>query len=307
MSSGPPTGTSTRKRNPLGLLLETADKMDDHSASTQSAALAFYSVFSIAPVLVVVIAIAGAAFGADTVRGEIVRQFGDLMGPGAAGAIETLLLAAAKREGSGIANALGIATLLLGTTAVFVQLQEALNRIWDVAPRPGSMIGSLLRKRFVSLTLVMGIGFLLLVSLALSAAISAAQGYLTQRLPLPLAIVSAANNVLGFLVVALVIALIYRVLPDARVEWSDVALGSVMTSALISLGKWLIGFYLGRTSVVTPYGAAGSFVLILLWVYYVSWILLFGAELTRAHARIYRSARVEPEPGAMKVVTPDAP
>jgi membrane protein len=142
------------------------------------------------------------------------------------------------------------------------------------------------------------------VSLALSAVVGLAQDFLRERLPLPGAAVEAANQVLGLLILAGLIALIYKILPDAKVEWPDVALGAVTTAALLSLGKWLIGLYLGRAAVVSPYGAAGSLVVILLWVYYVSWILLFGAELTRAHARLYGSAPVEPSPGAMTVATP---
>jgi membrane protein len=295
---------ASRKRNGLSLLVETFERMDEHSVLSQSASLAYYSVFSIAPILIAVITVAGRFFGADAVRGEIVNQLQGLMGAEAAQAIQTLLQKAARPgHGATLANVIGLATLLIGATAVFVELQEALNRIWDVKPRSGSLIGSLLRKRFVSFGLVLGIGFLLLVSLVVSAGLAAATGFLRARLPLPPIAVEVCNTTLTFALLAILVALFYKILPDARIEWGDVALGAVVTAALFSLGKWLIGLYIGRAAIISPYGAAGSLVVILVWVYYASFILLFGAELTRSYTRLYRTTRVEPEPGAVVAKT----
>jgi membrane protein len=173
---------------------------------------------------------------------------------------------------------------VLGATAVFIQLQEALNRVWEAAPRPGTVIRSILKKRFVSFALVLAIGFLGAVSLALSAALKAVTNTFAAQIPLSVGLLTLGNEVLSLTIVGVLIALIYRVLPDARLEWRDVATGAFVTSILFSVGKGLIGFYLGRTNVASRFGVAGSMVVILLWVYYASYIVLFGAELTAARA-----------------------
>jgi membrane protein len=276
-----------------------------HSVDTQSAALAFYTLFSLTPVLLVVASIAGRFFGDTRVHTEIVRQFQDVMGPDAGLAVAAVL---EKSAGPGIGATpgaiAGIVAFVLGVTAVFIQLQEALNRVWEVAPRPGSVFRSLLKKRFVSFALVLAVGFLLLVSLTLSAGLMALTTFLTARIPFPVALISLGNEVLSFLVLSVLIALIYRVLPDAHLEWRDVALGAVVTSILFSVGKWLIGFYLGQTSVASRFGAAGSLVVILLWVYYASCIVLFGAELTAVYSSRYRRLPPRPESGARHAGAP---
>lgn len=294
----------------LQLLVDTIDRFLLHQDATQAAALAFFTLFSLAPVLLVVVAVAGSVFGQDAVRGQIVSQFQGLMGTEAARAIQAILKVAAyptsERDWAKIA---GFVLLAIGTTAVFVQLQEALNRVWDVAPRPGPIVRTLLKKRFVSFALVLAIGFLLLVSLAVAAMMGAAEGWLQKRYSLPLATIGAANEVLSFLVLVILIALIYRILPDAAISWREVSVGAVITATLFSVGKYLIGLYLGRTTVASPYGAAGSVVVILLWVYYAALILLLGAEMTRAFTAVVEHKGVEPEPGARKIAaaTPATP
>jgi len=281
-------------------LVQTFENWSAHGASTQGAALAFYTIFSLAPVLVVVIAVAGALFGAEAVRGQIYREFQGLMGRDTAAFIQGVLQSAAKR-GSGLAAVLGTVTLLLGASAVFVQLQESLNVVWAVAPRPGAAFTTLLRKRLLSFALVMGLGFLLAVSLVLSAALTAFGDFLERRLALPVNLLTVANGAVSLVVVTLLFAMIYRILPDVRLSWREVWTGGAVTAVLFVAGKALIGLYLGHTSIATTYGAAGSLVVILLWVYYSSLVFLFGAELTRVHSRRFRSRPARPEPGAVRV------
>ena len=275
---------------------ETLHRCVRHSVDTQSAALAFYTLFSLAPVLLVVVSIARRFFGEGRVHGEIVRQLQGVMGPDAGLAVATVL---EKAAGPGIGavpgGIAGIVAFVLGATAVFIQLQEALNRVWGVAPRPGPMFRSLLKRRIVSFALVLAVGFVLLVSLTLSTGLMALREFLTAQLPLPLAVVTLGNEVLFFLVLTVLIALVYRVLPDANLEWQDVGIGAVVTSSLFSIGKWLIGFYLGATTAASRFGVAGSLVVILLWIYCESYIVLFGAELTAVYSSRYRRHRVKPE------------
>jgi membrane protein len=198
---------------------------------------------------------------------------------------------------------LGILTLIFGASGVFVQLQQSLNRIWGVAPRPGAAITSLMRKRILSFAVVLGIGFLLVVSLLLSTALTALGDYLERRFQLPVNLLHAANILASFILVTLLFALIYRLLPDVRLAWRDVFLGAVFTSALFGIGKTLIGFYLGRTGAASAYGAAGSLVMILSWVYYSALVFLLGAEFTRVYCEEFHGVTPAPEKGATPIDT----
>ena len=286
-------------RGVLEFFGETLHRCVRHSVDTQSAALAFYTLFALAPVLLVVVSIARRFFGEGRVHSEIVRQLQSVMGPDAGRAVATVL---EKAAGPGIGavpgGIAGIVAFVLGATAVFIQLQEALNRVWEVAPRPGPMFRSLLKRRIVSFALVLVVGSLLLVSLTLSASLMALTDFLTAQIPLPAALITLGNEVLFFLVFTVLIALIYRVLPDANLEWKDVGIGAVVTSILFSIGKWLIGFYLGGTTVGSRFGVTGSLVVIFLWIYYASYVVLFGAELTAVYSSRHRRHRVTPESGA---------
>ena len=283
------------------MLAEVATNWTRHGASAQSAALAFYTIFSLAPVLVVVIALAGSIFGEEAVRGQIFSEFQGLMGPEAALLIQEVLKSAARPSAGRIATLLGVGTLLFGATAVFAQLQDALNRVWEVAPKPGAVFTTLLRKRVLSFAILLGVGFLLMVSLVMSAALSALSTRLEALLPVDISLLQAFNFLLSFLLITLLFALIYRLLPDVRLDGRDVMLGAVATSLLFVLGKTLIGYYLGKTSVASAYGAAGSLVVVLLWVYYSSLIFFFGAELTWVHSQKNRATQAPPEEGAMRV------
>jgi membrane protein len=287
------------------LIVETGSSWSAHDATSQSAALAFYTMFSLAPILILVVSIAGAFFGEQAVRGQIVHQFADLMGREEALAVQEMLKKVARSDGAVLAQVLGTLMLLFGATGAFVELQDSLNRVWDVKPKPGETFRRLLRKRFVSFGLILGIGFLLMVSLALSAAIGAFESYIRRHTTFPILLLEGGNAVLSFLVFGLLIAMIYRILPDAVLAWRDVWLGAVVTSLLFGAGKWLIGLYLGRTAVGSAYGAAGSFVVILSWIYYTSFIILFGAEFTRAYCLAVRPTEVKPEPGAVVVPRPN--
>ena len=280
------------------LIVDTITGWNDHDASSQSAALAFYTMFSLAPLLVVVIALCGLAFGAQAVRGEIMAQFQDWMGRDAASLVQSILATAAEPNTNRLAGVLGILTLIFGASGVFVQLQQSLNRIWGVVPKPGAVLTSLLRKRLLSFAVVIGIGFLLVVSLILSAALAALGDLLQRRYHLPVTLLHAANILASFLLITLLFGLIYRLLPDVRLAWRDVVLGAVVTSVLFGIGKTLIGFYLGRTGVASAYGAAGSLVMLLSWVYYSALVFLLGAEFTRVYLHQAQGVHPAPETGA---------
>jgi membrane protein len=283
------------------LLRETFTKWDAHDALTQGAALAFYTLFSLVPILVLVIWMAGAVFGQDAVQGQIVHQFAVLMGEKQSLAVQEMLTTATGENAGWLAEAIGIVTLVLAATAAFVQLQISLNLVWEVAPKPGPMIRAMVKKRIISFALVLGIGFLLSVSLALSAAIQSMREYTAARLPLPMPLLEGVHVLTSFLVFAILFAAIFRVLPDAKIAWRDVWLGSVVTSFLFSVGKYVIGLYLGHSSLTSSFGSAGSLVLIILWVYYASLILLFGAEFTRVYSLRVSAASPQPVPGGERV------
>ena len=283
------------------LLRETFTKWDAHDALTQGAALAFYTLFSLVPILVLVIWMAGAVFGQDAVQGQIVHQFAVLMGEKQSLAVKEMLTMATGENAGWLAETIGIITLVLAATAAFVQLQISLNLVWEVAPKPGPMIRAMVKKRIVSFALVLGIGFLLSVSLALSAAIQSLREYTAARLPLPVPVLEGVHILTSFLIFAVLFAAIFRVLPDAKIAWRDVWLGSVVTSFLFSVGKYVIGLYLGHSSLTSSFGSAGSLVLIILWVYYASLILLFGAEFTRVYSLRMSATSPQPLPGGERV------
>jgi membrane protein len=286
---------------------ETISAWNEHDAFTQSAALAFYTLFSLAPVLFVVVSLSGAVFGAERVRGEIVGQFQELMGREAGIAIQGVLERAQKSVHGGIGGILGIAALLFGTTAVFMQLQTALNVVWEVKPRRGQVLKTLLTKRLLSFAVVLAVGFLLLVSLALSAALSAFGAYARSQLSAPPALFEALNAGLSFVIFTALFAMIFRILPDVDIPWRDVLLGAVVTSALFSVGKWLIGLYIGHATIAAAYGAAGSIIVIVLWVYYTALIALLGAEFSRIHSRTFYGARRAASEGARRVHSVEVP
>jgi membrane protein len=251
------------------------------------ASLSYYTLFALAPVLVVAIAIAGLVFGPEAVRGEIVVQIRGLVGEQGAVAVQAMLEGASKESESTLATVLGLITLFIGATGAFLELQTALNGIWRVKPKEGGhWLTELLVQRLISFGLVVAVGFLLLVSLLVSAALAALHRYMGYRFPDLAEVWQGANVLVSFGVVTLLFAMVYRVLPDVKLGWRDVWLGAIVTSLLFTIGKFLIGLYLGTSGLASTYGAAGSVVVLLVWVYYSSQIVLLGAEFTRAWVEV---------------------
>jgi membrane protein len=259
-------------------------------AMTLGAALAFYTALSLAPLILLVTVIAGAAFGEQAARGEIAHQLHDLIGEEGARAVETMLAKTRTPGGGILSTVVGVVTLLIGATGVFTSLQDALNTVWNVKPEERrSGVWGLIRDRIASFSMICGMAFLLLVSLAFSAVLNAVGGVFNEWVPYGAVWMGAANQVLGFVITTLMFAMIYKYLPHARPAWSDVWTGALITAGLFTLGKYLIGLYLGKMSIGSTYGAAGSFVVLLFWIYYSSLIVLFGAEFTQVYATTFGS------------------
>jgi membrane protein len=280
-------------------LYETFNQWIADNAPMFGAALAFYSVFSLAPLLVIVIGVAGMVFGREAVQGEVVAQFSDLLGVEGARQVETVLRNASRPEDGAVATVLGVVTLFLGATAVFNQLKIALNTIWGVQSRVG-YLRSFFVDRLLSFAMVQCIAFLLLVSLVVSAALAAVSRHLQAYVPEMATLLLIAGFLVSLSVVTLLFAAIYKILPDARIAWADVWVGALATALLFTLGKYLIGLYLGRSTVASVYGAAGSLVVLLLWVYYSAQVFLLGAEFTQVFARRWGS-RILPSRHAVAV------
>jgi membrane protein len=248
------------------------------------AALSYYTLFSLAPILIVAIAIAGLAFGAEAVRGEIVHQIDGLVGREGGLAVQAMLQGAAKPSSSIPATIIGVITFFLGATGAFLELQTALNTIWRVKPKSdASWFRILLMQRLVSFGLVVGVGFLMLTSLLVSAALAALHRYMGTAYPAVAVLWEALNVIVSLGVITLLFAMVYKVLPDVKLAWSDVWVGGLVTAGLFTIGKSLIGLYLGTSGFSSSYGAAGSVVVLLVWVFYSSQIILLGAEFTREY------------------------
>jgi membrane protein len=254
-------------------------------AARLGAALAFYTTLSLSPILLIVIAVSGLVFGEEAARGQIVNELRDLVGQEGAGAIEAMVASAWSPTANLVAIVVGMVTLLVGATGVFAQLQDALNTVWKVEPPSGYGVWGFLKDRLLSLSMILGLGFLLLVSLVINAGLSALGTYSAGLVPTDWAVVlHIFNLLLAFGVTLAMFAMIFKFLPAARVAWPDVWVGASITAVLFTVGKYLIGLYLGMSAVGSSYGAAGSFVVLLLWIYYSTQILLFGAEFTQVYA-----------------------
>ncbi len=263
---------------------------------TLGAALAYYTTFSIAPLLIIAIAVAAKFFDAEASRTQIFNQLGGLIGPTGAQTIQGIVENASCETTTGIVSTIiSVIVLLAGASGVFGQLQDSLNIIWRVQPVPGRSMATIFRQRLLSLSMVMVIAFLLLVSLMVSTVLSALGKYFSGMFGGETQLLQFVNFVVSFGVVTLLFAAIFKVLPDVHLGWGDVWRGALITSLLFTLGKFLIGMYLGRGSVTSAYGAAGSLIGILVWVYYSSVILFFGAEITRAYVK-YAGHKLTPKP-----------
>ena len=271
-------------RGMWSLLGATISDWYEDRAQRIGAALAYYTIFALTPGLIVLIAVAGLFFGGNA-EVQIVWQIRELIGEQGAKAIESMLRSA-RAEPLGVSGTLlTLIPLAFGLWGVFGELQDGLNTIWGVTPRPGRGVVAMLRERLLSFAMVVGIGFVLLVSLALSAWVVAVGTYFGGLLPAPAAALEALNFVISFAVITALFAMTFKLLPDVQIAWRDVWLGAAVTSLLFTIGKFLIGLYLGKSSIASAYGAAGSLVIIVVWVYYSAQILLLGAEFTKVYVK----------------------
>lgn len=271
-------------KKPWVILKGTFTEFGEDNVLRLSAALAYYSIFSIGPLLVIAVGLAGIAFGHDTVRHQMEKQLESMLGKSSAGTVESMM-AAQKYGTSLITTIVGVVALLVGAGGVFGQLQDSLNTIWEVKSKPGTGMWGFIRNRFLSFTMVLGTGFLLLVSMALTTFLTAVSGSIGSRLPISEALVHGLNFIVSFGVVTLLFAMIFKYLPDVKIPFRKVWVGAIGTALLFTIGKYLLALYLGRPGTSSPFGAAGSVILILMWAYYASLILFFGAEFTQVYAK----------------------
>jgi membrane protein len=302
-----PAAVDTSEEEPrgiVGVLKTTVSRFIDDDCMTMAAAVAYYTTFSLPPLLLIIISVAGLVWGREAVEGQIRGQIDNLIGSSSAQQVQTMVQSAGQSTGSGALGAtLGILALIFGATTTFAQIQYSLNQVFRVKPDPNTGgLKNFLRKRIWSFGMILGVAFLLLVSLAVSAALTAfggiMEGYLPQALSEP--VMHAITFTFSFAIIALLFAAMFKILPDAEMYWKHAMAGGAVTAALFTIGKYLIGAYLGASGVVSPYGAAGSMILIVLWVYYSALILLLGAEFTVSWSRS-KGARLEPESGAVRV------
>ncbi len=270
------------------LLKQTVVSFIDDEALSKGAAIAFYTVTSIAPVLLIVVAIAGLAFGRDAAQNAITGQLSGLMGQQTADVLQSAIASAAGQSSGILATIIGVVTLIATASGMFGEMQSALNAIWKAKPQ-ATTVSRLIRARAASLGLVGTLGFLLIVSLAVSAGLTAFGNYLDAVLPIGKILITILNFVVSFALLAVLFAAIYKVLPDRHIEWRDVIVGAMATSILFTIGKSLIGWYLGSSAVASSYGAAGGLIVLLLWVYYSVQIFLLGAEFTKTFANRHGS------------------
>ncbi len=269
------------------LIMEAAREWSDDKASRLGAALAYYTVFSIAPLLLITIAIVGFVFGDQAASGGITGQISGFVGPQGAEAIQSMIAGANKERGTGIfASIISSVLLLFGASGVFVQLKDAMNTVWDVPEKKSNGIMGFIKDRFLSFGMVLGVGFILLASLIISTVLTALGSYMGGFVGVgPL--MQILNFVVSFAVITALFAMIYKFVPDIKLPWRDVWLGAALTAFLFSIGKYALGLYLGRSSMSSAYGAAGSFVVLLVWIYYSAQIVFFGAELTQVYSHKY--------------------
>jgi len=294
------------------LFKDSGAKFIDDKAPRIGAALAYYTALSLSPLLLAVVAIAGLAFGQEAARGEIVDQFRDTIGTEAASFVEQMVLKSASQSSGIVATVIALTVLFFGASGVFADLQSALNTIWKVPGRePKGGILTIVKERLLSFSLVCGAAFLLLVSLVATAVLAGINSRMTGWMPGTVALAEVLTFVLNFVLTAGLFALIFKWLPETKLSWRDVGVGACVTAGLFSVGRYLIGLYLGKAAVGSTYGAAGAFVVLLVWIYYSTQILLFGAELTFVYAQRFGSgvrtgdgALVEPREASLSTGVP---
>lgn len=282
------------------LLYQSFYEFSNDNALKLSASLAYYTLFSLAPMLIIVIAVSSLWFGKEAAEGYLYTQFEDLLGTTGAIQLQEMISNAHFSGNTPLATIIGIATLVIGATGVFLEIQDSINSIWSIRAKPKRSWLKFIQNRLLSFSLIIGIGFLLLVSLVLSALLSVVYNFVNQHFGDVAWLSWIISNVINMAAVVLLFAIIFKVLPDATIHWRDVMVGAVLTALLFLLGKWMINYYLSRSSTLSVYGAAGAMVLIILWVYYSAAILYFGAEFTKVYANKHGS-RIRPNQYAVFV------
>jgi membrane protein len=255
-----------------------------HSPTEMAAAISYFAIFSMAPLLLLAIAAAGAVVGQDRVRGEIVQRAGTMLGEGAAGFVDTVIRNASRPAASQVASIIGFVTLLIGASGAFLQLKAALNRVWEVKPRPGLGILRMLRSRLVSFLLVLLIAALLLGMVVLNTYLATVISWISEAMPGWMPVAQTANIIVTLAVVSVLFGMVFKYLPDAHIDWREVRIGAAVTGLLFTAGQAGFSIYLARASPASVYGAAGSAIILLLWIYFTALVILLGAEITRAHA-----------------------
>jgi membrane protein len=294
----PPERRGLRLHSLVKPLQQTAMSWLDHEGPRLAASLSFYSLLSLAPLVILTIAVASLLFGRAGAQEALIHEVRDLMGSDGVHTVQMVIAHAPAEHVGGAASVIGVVILFLGASSVFGELQSALNKIWDVKSPEDTGLLSLIEARLISFALVLGFGFLLLVSLVFSAALAVFGRVLSAHLALPTALLAATNAVVSFAGIFVLIALILRYVPDVQLRWRDVWQGALATAFLFTIGKALLGLYLAKTAVASAYGAAGSLIVVILWVYYSAMIFYFGAEFTRVRAgtRLTRARdRIAPE------------
>lgn len=281
------------------LIIQAYYELLDDKGFKMAAALSYYTAFSLGPLLIIVIAIAGFFFGEDAAKGQIFSELKNLVGPDGAVMIETILKGASNKSTGFFAAILSVILLFLGSIGVFLELQESLNIIWGVELKPGKGLWLFIKNRLVSFSMVVATGFLLMVSLIISSVISVINTYMGEQFPSLIPLAFILNNISSLIVLTVMFAMVYKVLPDVVISWKYVWFGSVLTSILFTLGKYLISLYLGSSSFSSTYGAAASLVIIFVWIYYSGLILYFGAELTQVVRKRYSTQKLMPTKDSM--------
>ncbi len=292
-------------RSPMLLVKTTFSNWMDDNAMRLGASLSFYTVWSIGPLFLVIVSVAGLVFGRDAAQGKVVDAMSGLMGPAGAKSIQDAIVSANDTGHSLMANIVGVVLLLVSSSGVFGELKSSLDTVWNVVPKPGSFLVTI-KERFFSLTFVLGTGFLLLVSLLLNAALAAIGSQLQGMVPAGEALGHVIHFVVSLGVTTLLFALMFKIIPDAKVKWKDVWLGGLVTAVLFTVGQFGIGLYLGKTSIGSAYGAASSLMIVLVWIFFSSCILFLGAEFTKVYASMYGS-RIEPTENAVAIPSGQTP
>jgi membrane protein len=288
-------------KNGITILKAAFKGFSDDLAMKYSASLAYYTVFSLAPLLLLIISLAGIVLGKDAIEGKVFAEINGIVGNEAAKQIQDMIKHLGMEGKSTISVIIGVITLIIGATTVFGEIQQSINLIWQVKPKPKKGWLKMLKDRLLSGSMIVTLGFLLLVSLALNGGLDALSEYLKQFLPaFTVTLFNILSVLITFVVITVLFGLIFKVLPDAKISWKDVRSGAIFTAVLFMIGRLIIGFYIEKSGTSSTYGAAGSLIVILLWIYYTAAILYFGAEFTRAYAD-FKGKRIEPADYAVHI------